>query len=84
VSGGAPRLTTSASGSAPAAARSLRLTAAALYPRSRQEIQSRRKWTSLDERVLGHHHAVREERGVVADSDREPPPSELLDQSELT
>src|SRR5215218_981109 len=38
-------LTIRPSGSAPAAARSLRLTAAARKPRSRQVIQSRRKWT---------------------------------------
>src|SRR5215207_9510284 len=38
-------LTIRPSGSAPDAARSLRLTAAARKPRSRQEIQSSRKWT---------------------------------------
>ena len=45
VSPGAASETTSASGSAPDAARSLRLTAAARQPRSRHEIQSSRKWT---------------------------------------
>ena len=45
VSDRAASVTTSPSGSAPDAARSLRLTAAARKPRSRQEIQSSRKWT---------------------------------------
>ena len=45
VSGGAASVTTRPSGSAPEAARSLRLTAAARKPRSRQEIRSSRKWT---------------------------------------
>ena len=42
---GTASVTSSASGVAPEAARSLRLTAAARKPRSRQPIQSRRKWT---------------------------------------
>ena len=46
VSGRTPRETKSASGSAPAAARSLRLTAAALKPRSCQVVHSSRKWTA--------------------------------------
>src|ERR671923_3099412 len=45
VAGGTPRLTTSPSGSAPDAARSLRLTAAALYPSSRWVVHASRKWT---------------------------------------
>ena len=45
VAAGTASVTRSASGSAPDAARSLRLTAAARKPSSRQPIQSRRKWT---------------------------------------
>src|SRR5438876_3382700 len=45
VQRGAASVTTSASGSAPDAARSLRFTAAARKPSSRQPIQSSRKWT---------------------------------------
>ena len=77
-------MTTSASGSAPEAARSLRLTAAARKPSSRHETRSKPEVHALDERVLRDDEPVRELRRVVLDPLSQPALLELGEEAQLT
>ena len=77
-------MTTSASGSAPDAARSLRLTAAARKPRSRHDEPVEAEVDALDERVLGDDEPAGELRRVVLDARDQAAALELGQQAELT
>ena len=76
-------MTTNASGSAPEAARSLRLTAAAGSRARARSSQVEPEVDALDERVLGDDELA-ELRRVVLDSLGEPALLELGQQAELT
>ena len=81
---GTARVTSSASGTAPEAARSLRLTAAARNPSSRQPSQSKRKWTPSTSASWVTTRSGVELRRVVLDADDQPVPLELREEPELT
>ena len=76
-----PSVTTSASGSAPEAARSLMLTAAARKPSSRQSSRSKRKWTpSTSASCVTTRPSISAASCSIPD---EPAPLELGEQPEL-
>ena len=80
----APSVTISATGSAADAARSLRLTAAAFQPRSRQPVQSSRKWTPSTSASCVTTSPPSSSRRVVLDRRRSGRALELGEQPELT